>query len=597
MPPSPAPAPAQTPSLDQGVVNLAKSIALTESGNGKMVPNYNAVGDNGTSKGAYQWQPGNYESAAKQYGYDPSDFSPATQNRVAYAQIKSMKDSGMTAPQIAAAWNAGNAKAMDGSWQTNIGTTTINGKKIDYNTPAYVQKVNDYYKQFAMPASPAEVAGAPKPAPDATGNNSGNSLASQFFNTQTGPLSTSIGIAKNIAKPLLNTGGAIESVADQTLGRGVNLLLGKGDIPTDTGAKTIANADKIQDNGLNQKIGGLAGDVLPYITPLGEEKAAATGLQKLVQGVTKTGIDAAIGTAQTKDPKQGIEIAAGGKALEGISKVAGAGAKTIYKSAIPTSSKEASLLQSYKAKNTLLDRIVSAVKGTSKAPITSAETSFNQGLKGTESMLGVQAKRASNKIWNTLVKPQLKASTVKVDMQKFFDDAESKIKKDNTEISRQNQLLEGLNSFREDYANKKTASLDELQKFKEGWAKFIPEKAYKGKPIAGAANDVKDTLADIARTRIYEELGPDVKQAYFDYGNLQAIQDLGKTAMQGTKLRGGSGNFLSGIKDMAVIPVATIGGRVVYRTAQGVEFVGSGGAKTVNDLLNEVNQPTNAANQ
>lgn len=134
--------------MDSAIVNLTKAIALTESGqNG--VPNYNAVGDNGTSKGAYQWQPGNFEKAATSAGLDPNDFSPANQNKVAYAQVKSYHDQGLNPAQIAAAWNAGEGAAKSGAWQTNVGTTTINGKPIHYDTPAYVQKVNDEYKKLA----------------------------------------------------------------------------------------------------------------------------------------------------------------------------------------------------------------------------------------------------------------------------------------------------------------------------------------------------------------------------------------------------------------------------------------------------------------
>lgn len=129
--------------VDQQALTLTHAIALQESGNnGK--PNYNAVGDNGTSKGAYQWQPGNFEAAAKSAGLDPTDFSPENQDKVAYSEVKGYKDKGYDPGQIASLWNSGSPN----NWQNHSGTTTINGKQISYDTPAYVKGVQKYYNQL-----------------------------------------------------------------------------------------------------------------------------------------------------------------------------------------------------------------------------------------------------------------------------------------------------------------------------------------------------------------------------------------------------------------------------------------------------------------
>lgn len=145
--------------VDRGALNLARSIALAESDDGSGKPNYNAVGDAGTSKGAYQWQPGNFENSAKQYGLNPADFSPENQDKVAYAEVKSMKDAGYSPEQIAAAHNAGKGSLKNDAWKTNVGTTTINGKKINYDTPSYVNKVNNYYLKIAGNGGPQNVPG------------------------------------------------------------------------------------------------------------------------------------------------------------------------------------------------------------------------------------------------------------------------------------------------------------------------------------------------------------------------------------------------------------------------------------------------------
>lgn len=124
--------------LDAGVVNLSKAIRQQESGG-----NYNAIGDNGTSHGAYQWQPGNFASAAKQYGLDPTDFSPTNQDKVAYAQISHYKEQGLLPEQIASMWNSGKPDPTG-----NVGTKKINGKDVSFDTPAYVSKVMSHFQQF-----------------------------------------------------------------------------------------------------------------------------------------------------------------------------------------------------------------------------------------------------------------------------------------------------------------------------------------------------------------------------------------------------------------------------------------------------------------
>lgn len=106
--------------LDPKVTTLAKAIRTTESNN-----NYDAVGDNGDSHGAYQFNKGNFAHWATQFGLDPNDFSPVNQDKVAYAKIKTWKDEGYHADEIAAMWN---------------GSHLENGRPIA-NNPQYITKV------------------------------------------------------------------------------------------------------------------------------------------------------------------------------------------------------------------------------------------------------------------------------------------------------------------------------------------------------------------------------------------------------------------------------------------------------------------------
>lgn len=282
------------------------------------------------------------------------------------------------------------------------------------------------------------------------------------------------------------------------------------------------------------------------------------------------------------EAKSGAKI---GGILGTAGKALGSVGKVLYKSIIPRGTREAQLLQAYKANTPLLERIRLAATGTSKSPITVGETAFNKGLLGTESMLGVQAKQAKNTLWNDLVQPALTKADKQVEMKGFFDAVEDKIVSQNPDFTRRAALLEALQALRDDFANFRVADLSQLQKFKEGWAKFIPDKAYKGKPIGAAFKEVQDAAADEARDTIYTVLGPEVNRAYLDYGNLLAIEELGVKAMTGGKLKGGAGSFLSGIYEMALTPVATIGGKVIYKTGEGITLVGPPGVGTLGQLL------------
>lgn len=111
--------------LDSGVVKVLHAIRNIESSN-----NYNAVGDNGSSLGAYQWNndnkplkpgelPSHFIDAAKQYGLDPNDFSPANQNKLAYLQVADYKAKGLTPLEIDAVWNGAHKDQATGKYVHN----------------------------------------------------------------------------------------------------------------------------------------------------------------------------------------------------------------------------------------------------------------------------------------------------------------------------------------------------------------------------------------------------------------------------------------------------------------------------------------------
>lgn len=321
---------------------------------------------------------------------------------------------------------------------------------------------------------------------------------------------------------------------------------------------------------------------------------AGAGLGAAAGEGAKQGIQDALGQRKGVSvgdvAKTGAEYAAleaiGGPVASGFGKAMEAGGRLLGEAVIPTSAKEAVKLQAYKAGTTFTERVGALLgMGTKKAPSTGATVTFDKGLWGTESGIGVRATRAASSLWNSVISPALKASTKEVHMPTFLNEAAEKIISEEKDPTRSKMLLNALDSIKEDFAGVENVSVEQLQKYKEGWAEFVPEKAYKGESIAGSLNDVRNKLAGMARKMIYDEVGPEAKQAYLDYGNLQGIKQWGQKAMTGGKLKGGAGSFIHGIWDMATVPIGTIGGQVVYKLGQGAEFIGSPGARSLRALL------------
>jgi len=310
----------------------------------------------------------------------------------------------------------------------------------------------------------------------------------------------------------------------------------------------------------------------------------AQNLQEDVQGANI--LTPGIGTVA------GLALPAGFAGAQGLGRGLQKVGVSTAEAVLPRNIQEAGIVQAYKAEKPFFTRISEILTGTEKAPQTlgktAVETTAGQtipGLFGSKAQMGVQAKRAQDTLWKGFLQPQLDNAGVQIDLPKYFDTVAEKIVAETPELTRQKALLEALNSFKDDYAGINTVSLARLQKLKEGWAEFVPEKFYKGQNIAGNARQVSALLADEARQTIYNTLGQDAKKAYFDYGNLMGLAELGKSEMTGQKLKGGTGGFISDLLGRAVTPIGTFGGQVVYRVGKGIEMIGNAGAKTLDEVL------------
>ena len=399
--------------------------------------------------------------------------------------------------------------------------------------------------------------------------------------------------AGNIASYITQPFASIAATPVQIAAKGLNKITGQNIDPYAGGLPGLGNK-RIPISPLS--VEAKTGDVLKAgAITAGVATAPASLTGAVLGGVAIGGAEAAGSAMQREAPagdvlKEGaiggaIGAAAGGL-LYGAGQILKKTGEGIYKAVMPTSTREAKLLQTYKAKTPLTTRIKTALGfADDAAPRTVAKTGFEKGLVGTESMIGVQARRAQDVVWDDVIEPALNSSKKVVNMQEYLDDLGKEVIKTTPELGRQKALLEAVEAMKADYAGVGNVPIAQLQKFKEGWAEFVPDKAYMGKPIAGAFNEVKDMAADKARNTIYSELGKNVKEAYFDYGNLRGIAELGQKAMAGGRLKGGFGGFWSAVKDMTLTPIGTIGGRTVYRTAQGIQLFGRPGALVLSDIL------------
>lgn len=383
--------------------------------------------------------------------------------------------------------------------------------------------------------------------------------------------------------------GAVDTIGTNLAGVGIaakGLATGKVD-EANAQIAALGRPTMKQNIGAGVQIGSL---IAPGVGA-GASLARAAGGGALLGATSLAGQAAAenrdAGTIATQGVIGGIMgagVTAGARAVQGA-------AKEVFKFFIPRSKAEAVMIQNYRAAKSFTQRIKDAAVGVSTAPRTVADTAFAKGIAGTEPMMGVQAKRAQSNLWNNLIKPQLESATDPVDLGSFFSSAKEQIVKSTPELTRQKALLTALESIVEDYADTPSVTLSKLQDLKSGWAEFVPEKVYRGENIAGAVNDVRNTLAGLSRKRIYDSLGSEIRTAYLDYGNLTGLKKLGTIAMTGQKMKGGTGGLLNALVEKVMVPISTVGGLTVYKVGKGIELIGRPGLNTVGqfilDLTNE----------
>lgn len=234
-------------SLDPKIVKVMRAIRQVESGG-----DFNAVGDNGESHGAYQWNKNNYKNAAKQYlGDENAPMTPENQNKVAYSQIKAYKDQGLQPEEIAARWN--------GAHKDEAGSYTYNnpeyGKKFRDALQANQQENSGFVTNVDLPeAQPTQQSGVlgTNPTDSTFGKITNNSLTRGLINLVPGAstLSKSIGTLGGLAAEKVK--GAF---GGQDNSKNYDL---SAPSPVDT---AIAGAEFVGTGATVQGLGGLLGSI------------------------------------------------------------------------------------------------------------------------------------------------------------------------------------------------------------------------------------------------------------------------------------------------------------------------------------------------
>lgn len=342
--------------------------------------------------------------------------------------------------------------------------------------------------------------------------------------------------------------------------------VGAGVVGSDFGKKVAGIYDKLPDD---QKY-----TFTNIIGPIAETMATV-GTGGVSGSATKTFIDAikrGLAKTATQTPSLG--------SIPQIIKGAGS---ALYKTAITPNVDEAKAILRYRANTPFLTRLQNM---DANAPMTRSQTALEKGIAGTESMIGVQARKEADKLWNKEIAPLVAKSDVQMTKDELFTPALERILAIE-DPTRRKAMEDAFEALVDDYkAYPEAFGLEQAQKLKRDIAKFTPTKIFKGKDVANEMRTIQADMASAIRQKTYDSF-PDenIKKMYLDWANLDELEGLGIKAISEASFKAGSGTLLSGIWDMATTPIKSVGGQMLYRAGNALEFTAPKGTKTVGEYL------------
>ncbi len=260
--------------------------------------------------------------------------------------------------------------------------------------------------------------------------------------------------------------------------------------------------------------------------------------------------------------------------------------RRIGEHAITPNTQEAEEILRYRANTPFLQRVKNAFTGEGSSPQTRGSTAIEKGIYGTEGQVGVKAKRIADDIWNKEIKPALDNSQAVMSKDQLFDTAIKRIS-NTVEPAKRQAYMDAYEALQDEYRNMNYIPAKDVQNIKSSLDKFTPDKVWRGQPIANEYTTLRADMANDARNFIYDTVGDNIKPKYLDWSNLHDLQEVGVKAISNAGLKGGSGKLITSLWDTATTPVKTIGGQVLYKVGNALEFVGDKGIKTLGDYLSK----------
>lgn len=239
--------------------------------------------------------------------------------------------------------------------------------------------------------------------------------------------------------------------------------------------------------------------------------------------------------------------------------------KALYKTAIKPSADEARAILKSEALWT-------------KAPVTRADTALEYWITWTEKSIWVKWIRESDKIFKKTINPALDKSKAQHSIDDLFAKVEKNIQSEWSALRKQ-ELMDWLWALKEEFSTtgKNVFSTKDLQFEKSSLDKFTPAKIFKGKDVAQWYNQVKNTLANVMREQVREDLGKvwikNAKELYGNYANLIQLEDIWVKWITEGGLKGGFWTFWSTVYDKIATPIKTVWGKYIYKLGNWVEYV------------------------
>ena len=328
---------------------------------------------------------------------------------------------------------------------------------------------------------------------------------------------------------------------------------------------------------------------LEELASVGSSAGAISGNILLADTVAKVG---QAGVNKTLD--------VGSKAVEKTGETLAKAGKKLNQSAYTPTAEEARLIQNNKIQVKFLkNELAKTPKGSPEylkiskelektkaaVPTLRSDTALNRGLSGTEKHIAVQGGAEKLGLWKNKIEPALRGSKDVITKKELFAKAEARIA-ETIDPSKKTALKNALDSLKDDYKDVKSYPLLEANQLKTSIDEFTPSKIFKGQEVANELKTIKADMASAIREKTYSSLkDAKIKADYRDYANLKQLEKIGIKALTEAGTKGGFGGFWTTIYDKVATPIQTIGGKILYRVGNKLEFLGKPGVKTVGDHL------------